>query len=108
MNNGKAFKTLDKSLANTGSIDSDGNIHLVEINGHFKTPELEIWLENGEMKYKSDLEKEFLFHSWVVNKEHYVSMCNEGNKKEFLRLRKSVPVPALTISIRQYSLLSPI
>ncbi|MBT3276224.1 MAG: hypothetical protein HN368_23960 [Spirochaetales bacterium] len=88
MRDGKAFQTLDDSLENSGSVDSEGKINLVEINGHFRTPDVELSLLRGEMNLKTfipGIEEDFDFHSWIVSEKSCMVMDHRG-KGEFLRL----------------------
>ena len=90
MQNGRAFQTLGKTIERTGSVDSDGYINVVEVRGHFRTPDVEIELVRGEMYVRTlipGMVEEIKSPSWIVSKENSVRLTLKNeNDREFLRL----------------------
>ena len=76
------------SIKGANAIDSDGMVPILELEGHFRTADVEVRILGNEMVFRSfipGMEEEFPFHSWIVNGTNRVRLLRP-DKSEFFSL----------------------
>jgi len=81
-------KDFVKTIIDTGAVDSEGNVPIMEISGQFRTPEVKVLI--GRNKFTADFaevisgqSERVNFHSHLVNEEHRIMLKLEGGREFF-------------------------